>query len=403
MLCRNFTKAVNCVHRVANPGVGWRWSSATPLSATAWADTVAHVQAKLELMQPAVESAKATEARLASDLMQPDVWDNQQAATRLAAEHHAASTLAAHYSQAVDELQRLDELRALALGEGEPELVGECDEDASALSKRVHKLFISTLLSGPADSNACVLEIQAGAGGDDAQDWAAMLLHMYERWAASRDFTVTELDRSPGAMAGIRSGSVVVEGWNAFGLLKVEAGVHRLVRRSPFDPKNARHTSFARVCVFPKPADGDDDVELDMADVRIDTFRSRGAGGQSVNTTDSAVRIVHEPSGITVSCQRERSQHMNKSVALAVLRGKLKAAQLAEQGKMHAEYVASIGPNEWGSQIRSYTLHPYEMIKDHRTGNTVDGTGVTLMLADGSGLDRFIEEALARHETSTFG
>ncbi len=255
---------------------------------------------------------------------------------------------------------------------------GEGDEDASGLLEEAAKLSIKAttlldkeelrlLFNGCYDENNAILALHPGAGGLEAQDWAEMLLRMYTRWAEKRGYTVELLDLLPGDEAGIKSVTFLVQGEKAYGYLQAERGVHRLVRISPFDAGGRRHTSFASVDVLPEVKEGVD-IEINPEDLRIDTFRSRGAGGQHVNTTDSAVRITHIPTGIVVQCQNERSQHSNKDKAMRILLAKL--ADLAQE--QHREQIVSIRGEQkeiaWGSQIRSYTFHPYSLAKDHRTG-----------------------------------
>ena len=244
------------------------------------------------------------------------------------------------------------------------------------------------MFSGEMDPNNCYLDIQSGSGGTEAQDWAEMLLRMYTRWAESHGFKVDVIEVSSGSVAGIKSATIEIKGDYAFGWLRTEIGVHRLVRKSPFDSNNGRHTSFAAVFVSPEI---DDNVEIDInpADLRIDTYRSSGAGGQHVNTTDSAVRITHEPSGVVVTCQNERSQHGNKATAMKMLRAKL--YELEMQKRMESQQAVEDGKSDvgWGSQIRSYVLDD-SRIKDLRTGVETFNTGAVL---DGD-LDQFIEASL---------
>ncbi len=267
-----------------------------------------------------------------------------------------------------------DALVALELAEeeGEPEMAEEAADAVPSLNKDLDKLELRTLLSGDDDSSSAILEINAGAGGTDAQDWAEMRLRMYLRWADQQGFKASVLDRMGGEEAGIKSATLSIEGDYAFGYLRSEGGVHRLVRISPFDASARRQTAFAAVTVLP---DVDQEISVDVADkdLRIDTYRASGAGGQHVNTTDSAVRITHLPTGVVVQCQNERSQHKNKASAMKVLKARLYEFY-AQQAKDEAEAKATPKQKiEWGSQIRSYVLQPYRMVKDlrtqHETGN----------------------------------
>jgi peptide chain release factor 2 len=258
------------------------------------------------------------------------------------------------------------------------------------LAERVETIELDTLLTGDHDGSDAILEIHPGAGGTESQDWAEMLLRMYVRWAEAHGFRVETLDYQAGDEAGIKSATLGIHGENAYGYLQVERGVHRLVRISPFDAQGRRHTSFASVDVIPE-VEGDVAIDLEDKDLRIDTFRASGAGGQHVNKTDSAVRITHLPTGIVISCQNERSQHRNKDVALSVLRAKLYDLARREAEEKMAEEVGEKKKIEWGSQIRSYVLAPYRMVKDHRTGHEVGNADRVL---DGD-LDGFIRRALA--------
>ena len=281
-----------------------------------------------------------------------------------------------------------DNLEIISLLEEEydSELFDSLVKSVSSLEKKIDSLELEVLLSGEYDHNNCILEIHSGAGGTEAQDWANMLYRMYERWCLSKGYKVQVLDILDGDEAGIKRVTLFVSGINAYGYLKCEKGIHRLVRLSPFDSNNKRHTSFASVDVVPE-VDDTVDVEIKDEDLKIDVYRSGGAGGQSVNTTDSAVRITHIPTGIVVTCQNERSQLQNKEKALSILKGKLK---LFEEEKKEAELASLKGDSkkiDFGSQIRSYVMHPYSMVKDHRTN--VETSNV-LKVLDGD-LDMFID------------
>ena len=274
--------------------------------------------------------------------------------------------------------------------EGDAEVVSEAEAALTDLHGQAARLRVETLLSGEADSNDAYLEIHAGAGGTESQDWANMLLRMYTRWAERRKFKVEVMEYHDGEEAGIKSATLLVKGHNAYGWLKTESGVHRLVRISPFDSAARRHTSFSSVWVYPV-VDDNIDIEINEADLRIDTYRSSGAGGQHVNTTDSAVRITHQPTGIVVACQQERSQHKNRATAMAMLKSRLYEAELQkrEDAAMAIENTKSdIG---WGHQIRSYVLQPYQLVKDLRT--ELESTTPSNVL-DGD-LDMFLEASLA--------
>lgn len=322
------------------------------------------------------------------ELGEASVWDKPEYAQALGKERadleavvHTINTL----DQGVSDVR---EILELAQEEGDTELLAEADKDLDGLNSQLEKLEFRRMFSGPMDGNNAYLEIQAGSGGTEAQDWAEMLLRMYLRWSENKGFTTELVEVSGGEVAGIKSATLHISGEFAFGWLRTETGVHRLVRKSPFDSGNRRHTSFASVFISPE-IDDDIEVDLDMSQVRVDTYRSSGAGGQHVNKTDSAVRLTHEPSGIVVQCQSQRSQHKNKDMAIKQLKAKLyemeelkrkEAAQSVEDAK------ADIG---WGSQIRSYVLDA-SRIKDLRTNVEVSNTGAVL---DGD-LDKFIEASL---------
>jgi peptide chain release factor 2 len=293
-----------------------------------------------------------------------------------------------------DYAQRLEDsvtLIELAEAEEDSKALAEAERELAALQKETAKAQLNSLLSGEADANDCYLQVNAGAGGTEAQDWAEMLLRMYLRWADQRGYKVEYLEESAGEEAGIKSASIQIKGHNAYGWLKTESGVHRLVRISPFDSQSRRHTSFCSVWVYPVV---DDDIEIDIQDkdLRVDTYRASGAGGQHVNRTDSAVRITHLPTNIVVQCQNDRSQHKNRAEAMRMLRARLfeyelrkreEAAQATEDEK------SDIG---WGHQIRSYVLQPYQMVKDLRTAVETSNTQGVL---DGD-IDPFLEAALSQ-------
>ncbi|MBB2973876.1 peptide chain release factor 2 [Mesorhizobium sp. RMAD-H1] len=289
--------------------------------------------------------------------------------------------------------QTLDEsVELIALGEeeGDKSIIAEAEETIRELKRDIDKRQIDTLLSGEADANDTYLEVHAGAGGTESQDWASMLLRMYTRWAERSGKKVEVLEVHEGEEAGIKSATILVKGHNAYGMLKTESGVHRLVRISPYDSNARRHTSFASIWVYPV-IDENIEVEVSESDVRIDTYRASGAGGQHVNTTDSAVRITHIPTGIVVQCQAERSQHKNRATAWAMLRARLYEEELKKREEAADAAAASKTDIGWGHQIRSYVLQPYQLVKDLRTG--VESTSPQDVL-DGA-LDPFMEAALA--------
>ena len=282
------------------------------------------------------------------------------------------------------------EMIELAEAEGEAELVTEAEANLAALKAEVAKRELESLLSGDADANDCYVEIHAGAGGTEAQDWAEMLVRMYTRWAETKGYKTEWLEESPGEEAGLKSATIKVLGTNAYGWLKTESGVHRLVRISPFDSQARRQTSFASAWIYPVV---DDKIEVDIQekDCRIDTFRASGAGGQHVNKTDSAIRITHIPTGIVVSCQQDRSQHRNRAVAWDMLRARLYEAELQKREAAADALNATKTDIGWGHQIRSYVLQPYQMVKDLRTGAETGNSGAVL----NGDIDLFLEASLA--------
>ncbi len=297
----------------------------------------------------------------------------------------------------LDEVRQLsrdldDALMLIELGEaeGDTTTVAEAEKELLAVRDRAASMEIESLLSGEADGNDCFLEVHAGAGGTEAQDWAEMLLRMYTRWAERRGFKVEWLEESAGEEAGIKSATLKVAGHNAYGWLKTESGVHRLVRISPYDSQARRHTSFSSAWVYPV-IDDSIDIVVEDKDLKVDTYRASGAGGQHVNRTDSAIRITHIPSGIVVQCQADRSQHRNRATAMGMLKARLYEAELKRREEAAAATEATKSDIGWGHQIRSYVLQPYQMVKDLRTG--VESGNPSAVL-DGD-IDAFLEAALA--------
>lgn len=277
----------------------------------------------------------------------------------------------------------------LAIDEDDESLLPEVEEGYNKLVSDLEKMKLDTLLSGKYDANNAIIAIHPGAGGTEAQDWASMLLRMYQRWAERRGFTVETLDFLAGDEAGVKSVTIQLSGPNAYGYAKCEKGVHRLVRISPFDASGRRHTSFASVDVMPEIND-DIEVNINPEDIRVDTFRASGAGGQHINKTDSAIRMTHIPTGVVVSCQSERSQHQNRETAMKMLKAKLFEIAEREQMEKIEDLKGDMKDIAWGSQIRSYVFHPYNMVKDHRTNFEVGNIGAVM---DGD-LDGFINEYL---------
>ncbi len=317
-------------------------------------------------------------------------WTDQLEAKKIMKERVYLENSIQNYKQLENRLNDIIEIINLGEEEGDEQIISDGEEEINEILKLSSELELQNLLNGEADANDCYLEIHAGAGGTEAQDWAEMISRMYSRWSTSRSYKVELIEESVGEEAGIKSQTIKISGLNAFGWLKTESGVHRLVRISPFDSSSRRHTSFASVWVYPV-VDKEISVNFDEKDCRVDTYRSSGAGGQHVNKTDSAVRITHNPTKIVVQCQSERSQHQNRAKCWDMLRAKLYERELKnreERLKETEELKSDIG---WGSQIRSYILQPYQLVKDLRTGFE---TSDTQRVLDGD-IDDFMAAALA--------
>lgn len=318
---------------------------------------------------------------------QPTFWDDAAHSNKLMRELKVLKSIVEPFEKFSKRFSDVKELTQIS--QEEPEFLQQIEGELNSLEKEIHAIEIQTILGGPFDRNNAILSINAGAGGTESCDWAQMLLRMYTRFADNKNFKLKVLDILPGEEAGIKNVTLRLEGEMAYGLLKSEKGVHRLVRLSPFDANKRRHTSFASVDVIPEIED-DIEVEINPDDLRIDVFRSSGPGGQSVNTTDSAVRITHLPTGIVVQCQNERSQLQNRQTAMKVLRAKLYELKRREQDKRMAQEYGQKQKIEWGSQIRSYVMQPYLMVKDHRTDVE---TAQVQKVMDGE-IDEFIEAFL---------
>ncbi len=293
------------------------------------------------------------------------------------------------FKKLADDLEDSEVLLELAIEEEDADAITEVREQLLALEKRLKKFSFDLMLDAPEDQNNAIVSINAGAGGTEAQDWAEMLFRMYLRWVERKGFSTKVIDLQPGDEAGIKSVTFTAAGAYAYGYLKTERGVHRLVRISPFNASGKRHTSFASVFVYPE-LDNEIVIDIDEKDLRIDVFRASGAGGQHVNKTSSAVRITHLPTGIVVQCQQEKSQHRNKDLAMKVLKSRLYQLEQRKQQDKLQQMHANKDDIAWGSQIRSYVLHPYQMVKDHRTSLEVGNVNAVL---DGA-IDPFIEEML---------
>ncbi len=323
----------------------------------------------------------------------PDFWNDPDKARAISQEATRLKTEVEGHAELVQRVQDLRDYLDLAMEEKDAGLAGEIEKQYDELVKEVEKREILLLLSDKYDICNAIITFHAGAGGTEAQDWAQMLIRMYTRWAERNGYGITLMDLQPGDEAGVKSATFTIEGEYAYGYLKSEKGVHRLVRISPFDANARRHTSFTAVDVMPELPD-DVDVQINMDDVRVDYFRASGAGGQHVNKTSSAVRMTHIPTGIVVQCQNERSQLQNKEMCMKYLRAKLFELEREKQEKLKAEIGGVHQAIEWGSQIRSYVFHPYNLVKDHRTG--VETSNIQAVM-DGD-LDIFIEGYLQQEK-----
>lgn len=326
---------------------------------------------------------------LESEIQEPGFWNNQENAQKVSQKLKNNADRINDFLNLKSQVADLELLIEMVREEDDDIHLPEIKKEMSLVGKILENARIAALLCDKYDKNNAILSIHAGAGGTEAQDWAEMLYRMYTRWVQDHGYRLSVLDILPDTEAGIKSVTLLIEGENAYGYLKSEKGVHRLVRISPFDASNKRHTSFASIDIIPEMAE-DDDIEINEVDLRIDTYRSTGAGGQHVNTTDSAIRITHIPTGIVVSCQNERSQHKNKAVALKLLKSKLVEIKKIENKEKIEDIQGKYNQIAWGSQIRSYVFHPYSLVKDHRTNAEI---GNVQSVMDGN-LDMFINEYL---------
>ncbi|MFY0520150.1 peptide chain release factor 2 [Lysinibacillus sp. UGB7] len=336
-----------------------------------------------------LENKEARIQELDEMMLEPGFWDDQQGAQVVINEGNGLKAIVNEYKELVDTHENLDMTLELLREEPDEELQEELGKELVEFQQKMADFELQLLLSGPYDQNNAILELHPGAGGTESQDWGSMLLRMYNRWAEKRGFKVETVDYLPGDEAGIKSVTLSIKGHNAYGYLQSEKGVHRLVRISPFDSSGRRHTSFVSCDVMPE---FDDNIEVDIRteDLKIDTYRATGAGGQHINTTDSAVRITHIPTGTVVQCQAERSQIKNREKAMTMLKGKLYQLEIDKQQAQLDEIRGEQKEIGWGSQIRSYVFHPYSMVKDHRTSEETGNVGAVM---DGD-LDPFINAYL---------
>ena len=339
-----------------------------------------------------IEGKQKDIARLEEQSQKANFWNDNENAQTVMRQISEKKYWVDAWQKLDDKCKELDELLLLAEDENDESLIDDIEKEADALEREIGDLEFRKMLGDPNDGKNAILTIHPGAGGTESQDWAQMLMRMYLRWIERRGYKSDILDFQAGEEAGLKSVTIEVTGSYAYGYLKAEAGVHRLVRISPFDANKRRHTSFASVFVYPE-IDNAVEIDVDEKDLRIDTYRASGAGGQHVNKTSSAVRITHIPTGIVVQCQNERSQHRNRDAAMKILLSKLYQKQLEEEQKKLEKLESSKMDIAWGSQIRSYVFHPYNMVKDHRTGYE---TSNTMAVMDGD-LDDFIQEFLIQH------
>ncbi|MDA9930247.1 peptide chain release factor 2 [Alphaproteobacteria bacterium] len=359
------------------------------------AETHAHIETiktAIDLLRKHVnfDVASARLAELEALSAEGDFWNDQATAQEAMREKNKLQHQISSITALQSELDDAAELIELGEMEGDSEIVEEAEAAISALVQIAEKRQLESLLSGEADGNDCFLEVHAGAGGTEAQDWAAMLVRMYSRWCERRGFKLEMIQESAGEEAGIKSVTMRIEGDNAYGWLKTESGVHRLVRISPYDSSARRHTSFASAWVYPV-VDDNIEIEIEDKDLRVDTYRASGAGGQHVNKTDSAIRITHLATNIVVQCQNDRSQHRNRATAMNMLKARLYELELQKREDAANDAAAGKTDIGWGNQIRSYVLHPYQMVKDLRT-NVEKGNANGVLDGD---LDDFVEASLA--------
>lgn len=354
------------------------------------------IEAALALVRRSLDWERALRRldELTARVQDPDLWNNPKQAQAITQEQKRLQSAVTTVRDIEQEMADAIEFIQLGEAEGDDTIVDDGLASLAGLADRADADKVQALLSGEVDANDTYIEIHAGAGGTESQDWAEMLFRMYARWAERRGFKVETVEYQAGEQAGIKSATLLVKGENAYGYAKTESGVHRLVRISPYDSNARRHTSFSSVWVYPV-IDDEVEIEINPADLKIDTYRASGAGGQHVNTTDSAVRITHQPTGIVVASQNDRSQHKNRATAMSMLKARLYEREMAEREAVASGEYQEKSDIGWGHQIRSYVLQPYQLVKDLRTGTTSTSPDAVL---DGA-LDPFISAALAQRVT----
>ncbi|MDT3958367.1 peptide chain release factor 2 [Staphylococcus kloosii] len=339
-------------------------------------------EAKLEQLRGSLDlEEKETNIQEYEEMMaDPTFWDDQNKAQEIIDKNNALKSVVNDFTSLTDELDDMSATHELLVEENDDDMKEALESQITGFNDKIEHFELQLLLDGPYDANNAILELHPGAGGTESQDWTSMLLRMYQRYCEQQGYKVETADYQPGDEAGVKSVTIIVKGHNAYGYLKAEKGVHRLVRISPFDSSGRRHTSFASCDVIPEFNNNEIEIEINPDDITIDTFRASGAGGQHINKTESAIRITHHPTGIVVNNQNERSQIKNREAALKMLKAKLYQLELEEQEKQMAEIRDEQKEIGWGSQIRSYVFHPYSMVKDHRTN---EETGKVDAVMDG--------------------
>ncbi|MCH5585296.1 peptide chain release factor 2 [Shimazuella sp. AN120528] len=338
-----------------------------------------------------LEEQQSKLVSLEAEMAEETFWDDQQKAQQKIAQLREVKDIVEQVQQLTAQNDEIQVMMELLQEEEDPSLLSECEASLKTFQEQVNEFELQQLLSGPYDRNSAILELHPGAGGTESQDWAEMLLRMYTRWAEKSGYKIEMIDYLPGDEAGLKSVTLLIKGINAYGYLRTEKGIHRLVRISPFDASGRRHTSFASVNVVPE-LDDDVEIEIRTEDLKVDTYRASGAGGQHINTTDSAVRITHIPTGVVVTCQSERSQIKNRDKAMKVLKARLYEKKMEEQEQKLNEIKGEQTEIGWGNQIRSYVFHPYSLVKDHRT--SVENGNVQAVM-DG-GINGFMEAFLKK-------
>ncbi|MBF7019292.1 peptide chain release factor 2 [Staphylococcus sp. 18_1_E_LY] len=339
-------------------------------------------EAKLEQLRGSLDlEEKETNIQEYEEMMaDPTFWDDQNKAQDIIDKNNALKSVVNDFTALTDELDDMSATHELLLDENDEDMKEALESQINEFNGKIERFELQLLLDGPYDANNAILELHPGAGGTESQDWTSMLLRMYQRYCEQQGYKVETADYQPGDEAGVKSVTIIVKGHNAYGYLKAEKGVHRLVRISPFDSSGRRHTSFASCDVIPEFNNNEIEIEINPDDITVDTFRASGAGGQHINKTESAIRITHHPTGIVVNNQNERSQIKNREAAMKMLKAKLYQLELEEQEKQMAEIRGEQKEIGWGSQIRSYVFHPYSMVKDHRTN---EETGKVDAVMDG--------------------